>query len=122
MSKSEGQCEQRGSRPPSHWPVGGLLHERIDEMNMASGVGVRVEFRGDLWTPELRTFASTAMQSAAGRFERRITGITVTLLDLNGPRGGIDKRCRVVLRLRRGRSVAVAATAENEHAAISEAS
>jgi len=61
------------------------------------------------------------MHSAIGRFERRVTGATITLLDLNGPRGGVDKRCRVALNLRCGRTVVVQATAGHEYAAISEA-
>jgi putative sigma-54 modulation protein len=90
-------------------------------MRMVSNVGARLEVCGDLWTPELRKFVSSALRSSVGRFERRITGVTATLLDLNGPRGGVDKRCRVALRLRCGRSVVVQATDANEYAAISKA-
>jgi ribosome hibernation promoting factor len=90
-------------------------------MSHATGIGARLGFRGDLWSPEIREFASSAMRSAIGRFERRVTGVTMTLLDLNGPRGGVDKRCRAAVRLRCGRTVVVYATADNEYAAISKA-
>ena len=36
---------------------------------------------------------------ALGRFGGRISQVTVGLEDLNGPRGGADKRCRLAVRL-----------------------
>lgn len=33
---------------------------------------------------------------ALGRFGDRVGRVAVHLIDLNGPRGGVDKRCRVV--------------------------
>jgi putative sigma-54 modulation protein len=33
------------------------------------------------------------------RFERQIRGITIRLFDINGPRGGTDKCCRIAVRL-----------------------
>ena len=39
------------------------------------------------------------LQFALGRFDGRISQVTVGLADLNGPRGGTDKQCRLVVRL-----------------------
>ena len=39
---------------------------------------------------------------ALGRFDGRIHSITVRIIDINGPRGGIDKQCRVTVRMRGG--------------------
>ena len=36
---------------------------------------------------------------ALGRFAPRIGRVTITMADVNGPRGGLDKRCRVVVGL-----------------------
>lgn len=46
-------------------------------------------------------------QFAFGRFAAAVHSIQVTLLDENGPRGGVDKRCRVLVSPRRGESIVV---------------
>jgi len=42
---------------------------------------------------------------ALARFSARIARVTVFLDDVNGPRGGVDKVCRIVVRLRNGGDV-----------------
>jgi ribosome-associated translation inhibitor RaiA len=37
-----------------------------------------------------------------GRFDGRVQSVTVRITDVNGPRGGVDKQCRVTARLRGG--------------------
>ena len=44
----------------------------------------------------LREHIERRLFFALGRFGTRITVVTVTLEDLNGPRGGVDKQCRMV--------------------------
>lgn len=39
---------------------------------------------------------------ALGRFDGRVRSVTVRLTDVNGPRGGVDKQCRVTAHLRGG--------------------
>ena len=47
----------------------------------------------------LKRYASRRLEFAVGTFASRISGIALSLTDVNGPRGGIDKRCviRIVL-------------------------
>ncbi|HVJ85444.1 MAG TPA: HPF/RaiA family ribosome-associated protein [Caulifigura sp.] len=90
-------------------------------MANSSFVSHEIRFRGDDCTPGLRAFATSAIQTAFSRFERRIAGITVTIDDVNGPRGGRDKFCRIEVRLSRGGSIIGRAVAENEYAAIAKA-
>ena len=42
------------------------------------------------------------LQFALARFSGRIQRVNVFLQDQNGPRGGVDKTCRIVVRLRDG--------------------
>ena len=47
----------------------------------------------------MRCHLQRRLRFALGRFENRIRRVTVRLLDVNGPRGGIDKQCRITLEL-----------------------
>lgn len=40
-----------------------------------------------------------AVNFAIDRFEHVVRDVEVTLVDINGPRGGVDKRCNVQIRL-----------------------
>jgi putative sigma-54 modulation protein len=39
---------------------------------------------------------------ALGRFHGRVRSVTIRLTDVNGPRGGVDKQCRVTAHVRGG--------------------
>lgn len=43
--------------------------------------------------------ARRRFEFALGRFGARVRSLTVRLSDLNGPKGGVDKQCRVAIRL-----------------------
>jgi hypothetical protein len=47
----------------------------------------------------LRTHIERQLRAALGRFARRVGQVRVFLRDVNGPRGGVDKRCRIVVHL-----------------------
>jgi ribosome-associated translation inhibitor RaiA len=51
--------------------------------------------------------ARRRLEFALSRFSPRITTVWLRLTDLNGPRGGIDKQCRIEVRGRDGWSVVV---------------
>ena len=55
----------------------------------------------------LRGSIERRLRFVLGRFGTRIGSVTVHLADLNGPRGGLDKRCRIVVRLVRAGQVFV---------------
>jgi hypothetical protein len=47
----------------------------------------------------IRQSVGRRLHLALGRFQRRIERVRVRLEDANGPRGGVDQRCRILVRL-----------------------
>lgn len=60
---------------------------------------MRIEFRVRRFplTPALRSHAERRLHFALGRFGRRVRSVVVRFEDVNGPRGGPDKLCRLSL-------------------------
>jgi len=52
-------------------------------------------------------------QSAVGRLGRRVRRIQVRLEDINGPKGGIDKRCRLVAQTQAAGNVIIEETGDD---------
>ena len=63
---------------------------------------MQVSIRGDRMKlgAELREYITRRLHFALGRFGPAIQRVNVRTEDLNGPRGGIDKRCHILVRLR----------------------
>jgi putative sigma-54 modulation protein len=55
--------------------------------------------------PDLTAHIERRLRFALSRFSGRIRRVNVFLADQNGPRGGIDKTCRIVVILRDGGNV-----------------
>ena len=70
----------------------------------------------------LRRESERRLKFATDRFQRHIRDMDVVLRDVNGPRGGIDKRCLLRMRLRRGGSLEVEETRSTFVGAIRAAS
>jgi ribosome-associated translation inhibitor RaiA len=49
---------------------------------------------------EVREHLKRRLAFALGRFSQRVERVQVFLVEQNGPRGGIDKLCRILLRVR----------------------
>jgi putative sigma-54 modulation protein len=54
-----------------------------------------------------RAYIARRLQFALSRVDPHLLRVAVFLTDLNGPRGGPDKQCRMVANLRHGRKVVV---------------
>lgn len=67
---------------------------------------LEIRQRGMKVTEELRVHVRERLRLALGRFARSINQVWVYLRDVNGPRGGLNKKCRIVVEVpRRGRVV-----------------
>ena len=77
-----------------------------------------IKGRGIAWTPDLLTVIRRQLERITARFRARIRRIAVSLEDVNGPRGGIDKRCRVEVALAPQGRIAASASASKSDAAI----
>jgi putative sigma-54 modulation protein len=62
---------------------------------------MRLEMRGVNYDLDdvLKGHIERRLRFALGRFAARIHRSTVRLTDVNGPRGGLDKRCRIAVAL-----------------------
>lgn len=61
------------------------------------------------------------VRTALAPLRRRVHSVTVRLEDVNADRGGVDKRCRLVVALRRRGVVTVQAVSDNLYTAITRA-
>jgi hypothetical protein len=82
---------------------------------------VRLRGQGTQVSSALRAHAERCLEFALRRFGNRIDRVSVWLEDVNGPRGGVDKRCRIAVRLRPTGSAFVAKAASDAYVAIGRA-
>lgn len=61
----------------------------------------------------VRDDVADLMRSAVEKFDSRIRRISVSVRDVNGPKGGEDKQCRCVVHLKRMRPIVVEDAGEN---------
>ena len=77
-----------------------------------------VRGRGVEVTEEWTLRAARRVAFAFDRFGRRLAAISVLLQDRNGPKGGVDKHCSVVVRGVRGWEIRGSADSDDIGAAI----
>ncbi len=67
---------------------------------------VQIKYHHTPEKKELNDHIEHRLSLALDRFERRIQRIVMHIYDMNGPRGGVDKRCMALVQLKPGGSVA----------------
>ncbi|GMV23025.1 MAG: HPF/RaiA family ribosome-associated protein [Vicinamibacterales bacterium] len=82
---------------------------------------ITVHARGFALTDALHAHVLRRLQSAIGRLGRGVTRVAVRLTDLNGPRGGVDKRCQVQVSLADRAALVVHDTRSDLYAAVDHA-
>jgi len=61
---------------------------------------VQIKAKGLPAAKNLRNHAARRVRSALERFGHAIQSVTVRMSDINGPRGGADKLCRIVIQMK----------------------
>ena len=70
---------------------------------------------------EFRALSEQRLRFALRRLQSRVPLAEVQLSDLNGPKGGLDKRCQIALRTDGAGTVVVASVARHWRAALEQA-
>jgi putative sigma-54 modulation protein len=72
-------------------------------------------------TNALRSHTEQRLANSLGWARQRMRKLAVRLSDVNGPRGGIDKRCKIQIQLDNGREVIIEEREADLYAAIAHA-
>lgn len=64
-------------------------------------------------------YSRRTLRAALDRFSSRVASVKVTLNDVNGPRGGLDKECKIYVRLAGGVLLTTRTLAKDVFEAIS---
>ena len=80
-----------------------------------------IHANGFLLTEALRIHTEQRVAIALGWARQHMRTLAVSLSDINGPRGGVDKRCRIHVQLGAGREVIIEDTEDDLYAAINRA-
>lgn len=80
-----------------------------------------IQATGFSLTEALREHVETRVATVLGWAKQHTRRLVVSLSDINGPRGGIDKRCRIQVQLGTGREVIIEDTEVDLYLAISRA-
>lgn len=68
--------------------------------------------------PELKDHIERRVGFALSRFESRVKAVTVRMKDTNGPRGGVDKVCKIEITMKPGGKLLVEESDGDVHAAV----
>ncbi len=68
---------------------------------------IEIQAKGMPALQELREHARHRLQFALGRFAHGVGTVRVHLADVNGPRGGSDKLCRIVVQMKKHSRVVI---------------
>jgi putative sigma-54 modulation protein len=71
---------------------GSFSHRRLN-------MQIDIQFRGFELTPDLREHTDRRARLALARMADRVQRVAITVNDVNGPRGGADKHCIIVVSL-----------------------
>ena len=85
-----------------------MAAQRSGDGGVTAHAGMRITIRAGRHLPlPLMQLTRRRLEYALGCFSSRVRSVTVRLADVNGPRGGVDKKCAVAVRLDRPKRLIV---------------
>lgn len=98
---------------------GGPYSEHVDANRRKDHeMKMRLAAHGTELSIDLKDYIRRRVHFSLGRFAGRIGSLSIRLADLNGPRGGVDKRCDIRVDVGLRQQVIVSERQANLHAAI----
>jgi putative sigma-54 modulation protein len=82
-----------------------MMTPTIDRQETPVTIDFRV--RGIECSDEMREAVERIIAFAVDRYDSQVEKVSVTLVDVNGPKGGVDKLCQITARLTRGNPVLI---------------
>ena len=79
---------------------------------------IKINTRDFSLTPALSSFIDEKMKFALSRYNQRIRVAEISLKDINGPRGGVDKQCIIKMKLNQFKTLVVEDVSEDAYKAI----
>lgn len=79
---------------------------------------VQIQSRHFSLSEALNKYVKSKVQIMLSRYETKIISINVSLFDVNGPKGGEDKCCKIIVKVNGRSSIVVQETAEDLYDAI----
>lgn len=79
---------------------------------------LNIRTQGFELTDAIKRYVDNHVRFGITRYSQRVSRVDVTLLDINGPKGGEDKRCRIKLKLDGMKPIIVQETSPDLYKAI----
>lgn len=79
---------------------------------------INIQSRHFSLSAALSQYVKTKVQVMLSRYEAKINSINVSLFDVNGPKGGEDKCCKIIIKINGSSSIVVQEIAEDLYDAI----
>ncbi|MBT0586514.1 HPF/RaiA family ribosome-associated protein [Alteromonas oceanisediminis] len=79
---------------------------------------IKINSRDFSITPALQQFIEAKIQFALNRYAQRIRVLEISLKDINGPRGGIDKQCTIKMKINQFKTLVVEDTSADAYESV----
>ena len=92
---------------------------QTDNLHVEIPMEIQVNDKQKLLSQDAISKARSRVSASFAKFSDCVQSIDITVLDVNGPRGGVDKECRVLVKLRKMNNVAVTVRDDSLKRAVS---